>query len=60
MHPYLIIFTITLLASLALVGTQHWHGRFSLDNAFGCAAVSACLMQFRRFLNKIALKAAIA
>ena len=35
MHPYLIIFTITLLASLALVGTQHWHGRFSHDNAFG-------------------------
>ncbi len=35
MHPYLIIFTLTLLASLALVGTQRWHGRFSLDNAFG-------------------------
>ena len=35
MQPYLVTFTITLLASLALVATQHWHGRFSLDNAFG-------------------------
>ena len=35
MTPYLIIFAATLLASLALVGTKHWHGRFSMDNAFG-------------------------
>ena len=32
---YLIIFATTLLASAALVLTQRWHGRFSLDNAFG-------------------------
>ena len=35
MQTYLIIFAVTLLASLALVATKHWHGRFSLDNAFG-------------------------
>ncbi len=35
MNIHLITFTLTLLASLALVGTKHWHGRFSLDNAFG-------------------------
>ena len=35
MNHYLIIFAITLLASVALVLTQRWHGRFSLDNAFG-------------------------
>ena len=30
-----IAFTVTLLASLALVLTQRWHGRFSLDGAVG-------------------------
>ena len=30
-----IAFTFTLLASLALVLTQRWHGRFSLDGAVG-------------------------
>jgi UDP-N-acetylmuramyl pentapeptide phosphotransferase/UDP-N-acetylglucosamine-1-phosphate transferase len=35
MQTYLIIFAATLLASLALVGTKHLHGRFSLDNSFG-------------------------
>ena len=33
--PNAIAFTITLLASLALVLTQRWHGRFSLDGAVG-------------------------
>lgn len=35
LQPYLPIFAITLLASLALVLSQRWHGRFSLDSAFG-------------------------
>ena len=32
---YLIIFAITLLASVVLVLTQCWHGRFSLDGTLG-------------------------
>lgn len=35
MIPYLLAFTAALLASLALVLTQHWHGRFSLDGTDG-------------------------
>ena len=30
-----IIFTVTALAAISLVLTQHWHGRFSHDNSFG-------------------------
>lgn len=33
--PEAIAFAITLLASLALVLTQRWHGRFSLDSTVG-------------------------
>ena len=33
--PDVIAFTVTLLASLAMVLTQRWHGRFSLDGAVG-------------------------
>jgi UDP-N-acetylmuramyl pentapeptide phosphotransferase/UDP-N-acetylglucosamine-1-phosphate transferase len=32
---YLLIFTLTLLASAGLVVTQRWHGHLTLDNAFG-------------------------
>ncbi len=32
---FLIPFAATLAVGLALVYTQHWHGRFSLDSAFG-------------------------
>ena len=35
MTPYLLVFTVTLLAAIGLVLTQHWHGRFSHDNSFG-------------------------
>ena len=35
MQTYLLIFAITLLAGLAIILTQHWHGRFSHDNAYG-------------------------
>lgn len=35
MLAYAIIFAITLLGSLSLVGTARWHGRFSLDSSFG-------------------------
>jgi UDP-N-acetylmuramyl pentapeptide phosphotransferase/UDP-N-acetylglucosamine-1-phosphate transferase len=32
---YAFVFLGTLLVALALVLTRHWHGRFSLDTAFG-------------------------
>ena len=35
MQNYLAIFVVTLLASAGLVMSKSWHGRFSLDNAFG-------------------------
>jgi UDP-N-acetylmuramyl pentapeptide phosphotransferase/UDP-N-acetylglucosamine-1-phosphate transferase len=35
MHIYLIIFAVTLLASAALVASQHWHGHFSMDGTEG-------------------------
>lgn len=35
MSNYLLIFTLTLLASAGLVVTQRWHGHLTLDNAFG-------------------------
>jgi UDP-N-acetylmuramyl pentapeptide phosphotransferase/UDP-N-acetylglucosamine-1-phosphate transferase len=35
MHTYLIVFVVALLASAALVATQHWHGHYSLDSSFG-------------------------
>jgi len=35
MQTYLIIFAVTLLASVILVVTQHWHGHLSHDNSFG-------------------------
>lgn len=35
MPIYLLVFTVTLLAAAALVITQKWHGRFSLDTAGG-------------------------
>ena len=35
MQTYLIVFAGTLLCSAALVVTQRWHGRFSMDSAFG-------------------------
>lgn len=35
MQTYLIIFVVTLLACVALVVTQHWHGHLSHDNSFG-------------------------
>lgn len=35
MSTYLSVLTVTLLASAALVVTQHWHGHFSHDNSFG-------------------------
>lgn len=35
MFTYLLIFIVTLLASAALVVTQHWHGHYSLDSSFG-------------------------
>ena len=35
MTAYLIVFAVTLLASVALVFTQHWHGHFSHDTSFG-------------------------
>lgn len=35
MSTYLIVFAVALLASAALVVTQHWHGHFSLDGTVG-------------------------
>jgi len=35
MTPYLTVFLVTLIASAALVRSTGWHGRFSLDSAFG-------------------------
>lgn len=35
MTAHLAAFSVTLLASLALVLTQRWHGRFSMDSTFG-------------------------
>lgn len=35
MPDYLLLFTVTLLATLGLVITQGWHGRFSHDTASG-------------------------
>ena len=35
MPAYAAIFAVTLLGSLALVGTARWHGHFSLDSSFG-------------------------
>lgn len=35
MQTFLIIFTLTLLASAVLVITQRWHGHLSLDNSYG-------------------------
>ena len=34
-HAYLLVFAVTLLASAALVLTQRWHGRFSMDGTVG-------------------------
>ena len=35
MTAYLLAFAVTLLASLVLVLTQRWHGRFSMDSTLG-------------------------
>ena len=35
MQANAIVFIVTLLAAAGLVATKGWHGRFSLDNAFG-------------------------
>jgi UDP-N-acetylmuramyl pentapeptide phosphotransferase/UDP-N-acetylglucosamine-1-phosphate transferase len=35
MNIYFVVFTVTLLASVALVVTQCWHGKFSLDGIDG-------------------------
>ena len=35
MPANVIFFVVTLLAAVGLVATKGWHGRFSLDNAFG-------------------------
>lgn len=35
MFVYLAVFTITALAGVALVLTQHWHGHFSMDGTLG-------------------------
>ena len=35
MHSYLTVIAVTLLGCLALMSTRRWHGRFSLDSAFG-------------------------
>jgi len=35
MQPYFLAFIVTLMCSASLVATKHWHGHFSMDNAFG-------------------------
>ncbi len=35
MLSYFLVFSVTLLASAALVLTQHWHGHFSMDGTLG-------------------------
>ncbi len=35
MTPYFVVFAVTALASAALVLTQRWHGRFSMDSTVG-------------------------
>lgn len=35
MNAYLLAFAVTLLVSLALVASQHWHGHFSMDGTDG-------------------------
>lgn len=35
LYPYLAAFAITALVGVALVCTQHWHGRFSMDGTDG-------------------------
>ena len=36
---FALVFSVTLLASLALVMTQHWHGRYSSDSTIGVQKV---------------------